>query len=155
MLVLKAFACNLVLLFARKMLHFSETLILNGLVDTRCLQIQIAFCSVPLLPLFEPPHVKTSNMAVLPAMTQISLGIRPVWSESSLCAQWEAKDPSLFFMGLIWDLAGRTAILSVLSCRGSFDLFYLALNQHCFRKRTLVPYGLAARHRSSVTKWWT
>ena len=28
-----------------------------------------------------------------PAKTQISLGIRPVWSESSLCAQWVAKDP--------------------------------------------------------------
>ena len=26
--------------------------------------------------------------------TQISLGIRPVWSESSLCSQWVAKDPS-------------------------------------------------------------
>ena len=24
---------------------------------------------------------------------QISLGIRPVWSESSLCAQWVSKDP--------------------------------------------------------------
>ena len=29
-----------------------------------------------------------------PAKTQISLGMRPVWSESSLCAQWVAKDPS-------------------------------------------------------------
>ena len=28
------------------------------------------------------------------AKTQISLGIRPVWSESSLTAQWVAKDPS-------------------------------------------------------------
>ena len=28
------------------------------------------------------------------AKTQISLGIRPVWSESSLCTQWVAKDPS-------------------------------------------------------------
>ena len=27
-----------------------------------------------------------------PAKTQISLSIRPVWSESSLCAQWVAKD---------------------------------------------------------------
>ena len=27
-----------------------------------------------------------------PAKTQISLGIRPVWSEPSLCAQWVAKD---------------------------------------------------------------
>ena len=26
---------------------------------------------------------------------QISLGICPVWSEASLCAQWVAKDPSL------------------------------------------------------------
>ena len=31
---------------------------------------------------------------VRPAKTQISLGIRPVWSESSLCDQLVAKDPS-------------------------------------------------------------
>ena len=42
----------------------------------------------------EPPHDKTNKMTVHPAKTQISLGIRPVWSESSLCAQWVAKDPS-------------------------------------------------------------
>ena len=29
-----------------------------------------------------------------PAKTQISLGIRPDCSESSLCTQWVAKDPS-------------------------------------------------------------
>ena len=29
---------------------------------------------------FEPPHDKTNNVAVRPAKTQISLGIRPVWS---------------------------------------------------------------------------
>ena len=29
-----------------------------------------------------------------PAKTQISLGICPVWSETSLSAQWVAKDPS-------------------------------------------------------------
>ena len=33
-------------------------------------------------------------MTVRQAKTQISLGICPVWSESSLCAQWVAKDPS-------------------------------------------------------------
>ena len=43
---------------------------------------------------FEPPHDKTNNVTVCPAKTQISLGIRPVWSESSLCAQWVPKDPS-------------------------------------------------------------
>ena len=30
---------------------------------------------------------------VHPAKTQISMGIRPVWSESSLCTQWVAKGP--------------------------------------------------------------
>ena len=33
-------------------------------------------------------------MTVRAAKTQISLGIRPVWSESSLCAWWVSKDPS-------------------------------------------------------------
>ena len=31
-------------------------------------------------------------MTLRPAKTQISLGICPVWSESSLCAQWVGKD---------------------------------------------------------------
>ena len=43
---------------------------------------------------YEPPHDKTNKMTVHPAKTQISLGIHPVCSESSLCAQWVAKDPS-------------------------------------------------------------
>ena len=41
----------------------------------------------------EPRHDKTNKMSVHPATTQISLVIHPVWSESSLCAQWVAKDP--------------------------------------------------------------
>ena len=49
--------------------------------------------------IFEPPREKktknkqNNKMAVRPAKTQISEGIRPVWSESSLCTQWVAKDP--------------------------------------------------------------
>ena len=39
---------------------------------------------------------KPTKWGVRPAKTQINLGIRPVWSESSLCALWEAKDPSFF-----------------------------------------------------------
>ena len=39
-------------------------------------------------------HDKTNKMTVRPAKTQICLGIHPVCSESSLCAQWVAKDPS-------------------------------------------------------------
>ena len=37
--------------------------------------------------LIEPRHDKTYKMNVRPAKTQISLDIRPVWSESSLYAQ--------------------------------------------------------------------
>ena len=63
---------------------------------------------------------KPTKWHVLPAKTQISLGIRPVWSESSLCAQLVAKDPSFLqadsedsdqtgrMPRLIWVFAGRT-----------------------------------------------
>ena len=37
---------------------------------------------------------KPTKWHVCPAKTHISLGTRPVWSESSLCAQWVAKNPS-------------------------------------------------------------
>ena len=43
---------------------------------------------------FKQPHDKTNKMTMCPANTQISLGIRPVWSKSLLCTQWVAKDPS-------------------------------------------------------------
>ena len=76
----------------------------------------------------EPRHDKTNKMSVRPAKTQISLGIRPVWSESLLCIQWVAKDPSFLHVDsedsdqtgrmprLIWVFAGCTATLLVLSC---------------------------------------
>ena len=69
--------------------------------------------------------------------TQISLGIRPVWSESSLCAQWVAKDPSFLHADsedsdqtgrmprLIWVFAGRTLIWLVLSCRGPIVFVFI------------------------------
>ena len=59
---------------------------------------------------------------VRPEKTQISLGIRPVWSESSLCAHWVAKDPRYLYADsedpdqigwlprLIWLFAGRISI---------------------------------------------
>ena len=77
-------------------------------------------------------HDKTNKVTVRAAKTQISLGIRPVWSESSLCTQWVAKDPSFLHADnedsdqtmrmpkLMWVFAGRTLILLVLSCRGSY-----------------------------------
>ena len=58
--------------------------------------------------------------------------LRSAWAsaqsdQSSLCAQWVAMDPSFLHAdsedsdqtGLLWVFAGRTAILLVLSCRGS------------------------------------
>ena len=59
-------------------------------------------------------------MIVRPAKTQISLGICTIWSESSLCTQWVAKDPSFLHADsedsdqsgqmprLIWVFAGWT-----------------------------------------------
>ena len=72
-------------------------------------------------------------MSVRPAKTQISLGIHPFWSESSLCAQWVAKGPRRLHADnedsdqtgrmhrLIWVFAGPTVTLLVLSCRGSSE----------------------------------
>ena len=72
-------------------------------------------------------------MSVRPAKTQISLGIRPVWSESSLSAwrklgflttHWAEHTAKTDQTGrmprLIWVFAGRTLILLVLSWGGSF-----------------------------------
>ena len=70
-------------------------------------------------------------MTVYPAKTQISLGIRPVWSESSLstwrklvslATHWvhgEDSDQTGQMPRLIWVFTGRTLILLVLSCSGS------------------------------------
>ena len=86
--------------------------------------------------LIEPPHDKTNNHVVVhPAKTQISLGIRPVWSESSLSAwrklwslatHWahnEGSDQTGQMPRLIWVLAGRTLTLLVLSIGGSYEKF--------------------------------
>ena len=71
-------------------------------------------------------------MIVRPAKTQISLDIRPVWSESSLSARrkrgslaihWahsEDSDQTGRMPRLIWVFAGRTLILLVLSYRDSY-----------------------------------
>ena len=82
----------------------------------------------------EPPRDKTNKMAVCPAKTQISLGIRPVWSESSLFAwrklgslatHWvhsKDSDQTRRMPRLIWVFAGRTVTLLVLS-RGGSDVY--------------------------------
>ena len=83
---------------------------------------------------YDPRHDKTNKVTVRPAKTQISLGIRPVWSESSLSAwrklgslatHWvhsENSDQTGRMPRLIWVFAGCTLILLVLSGRGSDHL---------------------------------
>ena len=81
---------------------------------------------------FEPRHDKTKQMTVRPAKTQISLGIRPVWSVFAVRMKkaWvlsyplsasEDSDQTGRMPRLIWVFAGRTVPLLVLSCRGSFE----------------------------------
>ena len=76
--------------------------------------------------IYELRHDKTNKVSVRPAKTQISLGIRSVWSESSLSAwrniwslatHWahsEDSDQTGRMSRLIWVFAGRTLILLVL-----------------------------------------
>ena len=94
-----------------------------------------------------PQHDKTSKMSVRPAKTQISLVIRPVWSESSLSA-WR-KFGSLathWAHSEDWsDWADAQIILLVLSCGSSNTeavscncwqetCYYIAILDHTFDK---------------------
>ena len=86
---------------------------------------------------FEPPRDKTS--------------IYPVWSESSLSAwrklgflatHWahsEDSDQTGWMPRLIWVFAGHTAILLVLSCRGSFVTVHTST---CLEKSILLNKGV-------------
>ena len=90
---------------------------------------------------------KTNKLTVRPAKTQISLGICPVWLESSLCTQWVAKDPRFLHVDskdsdqtgrmpkLIWVFAGSSLTLLVLSCRGS----YIIVSKRCRRNGSVDP----------------
>ena len=92
----------------------------------------ITYISLLLLHIYQPRHDKTNKVAVRLAKTQISLGIHPVWSESSLSAwrslgssttHWvhsEDSDQTGQMPRLIWVFTGRTLIVLVLSCCGSY-----------------------------------
>ena len=89
------------------------------------------FCFVSL---YEPLHDKASSVSVRPAKTQISLGIRPVWSESLLSA-WRnlgslpnertvKTDQTGRMSRLIWVFSGRILIVLVLSCLCSYYHYF-------------------------------
>ena len=104
----------------------------------------------------EPPHDKTNKMSARPANTQISLGIRPVWSESSLWAQRVAKDQSILHADsedsdqtgrmprLIWVFTGRTChfvgfVMRRLKCKPfSFDSLMIMI-RYCYSNCACVP----------------
>ena len=77
-------------------------------------------------------HDTTKPTKWVCAQQRLRSDIHPVWPESSLCTQWIAKDPRFLHADskesdqtgrmprLIWVFAGRTVILLVLSCRGSY-----------------------------------
>ena len=105
--------------------------------------------------LYEPPHDKTNKITVRPVKTQISLGIRPVWWESLLCAQWVAKDPSFLHADsedsdqigrmprLIWVLAGRTGHFVSFVMRRLNYLFSISVTiQGCVCKKTYEPHHM-------------
>ena len=114
----------------------------------------------------EPRHDKTNKVSVRPAKTQISLGIRPVWSESSLSAwrklgslatHWahsEDSDHTGWMTRLICVFAGRTLILLVLSYRGSnvsarnARAMYWYQSSHIACKLLLCSCFMALRHFS-------
>ena len=85
---------------------------------------------------------KPTKWHVHPAKTQISLGICPVWSESSLSAwrklgslatHWvhsEDSDQPGQMPRLIWVFAGCTVIMLVLSWGSSFCQYCQKLEQH-------------------------
>ena len=89
-------------------------------------------------------------MSVRPAKTLISLGICPVWSESSLstwrklgslATHWahsEDSDQTGRMPRLIWVFAGHRLILLVLSCRSSIIIIILFLQTDSLRQ-TVKP----------------
>ena len=94
---------------------------------------------------------KQTKRLVRPAKTQISLGIHPVWSESSLSAWWkpgplathyaqsEDSDQTGQMPRLIWVFAGRTAILLILSWGSWNGITFVILPPHSWVVRRILP----------------
>ena len=111
--------------------------------------------------------IKPTKWHVRPAKTQISLGICPAWSESSLsawrkfgslAAHWahsKDSDQTGRMPRLIWVFAGRTVILLVLSWGGSYLLgsvwcrWKAVIRNRCSRIPHLAPETKRERNTRS------
>ena len=104
--------------------------------------------------IIRPPHGKTNKMTAHPAKAEISLGIRHVWSESSLCTQWVAKDSSFLHADsedsdpagqiprLIWVFSGGTChfvgfVMRLLIC--FIDTLFHIAGSTCFWQKKQKP----------------
>ena len=108
--------------------------------------------------IYDPVSFSTHKQAaskwqVRPSKTWISLGIPPVWSESSLCTQWIAKDLEVSSCGQRrpgWSESslGAHAILLVLS-QDSSNCFCRCFQDYwCCKKKKGLSYNLfRKRHR--------
>ena len=106
---------------------------------------------------------KPKPVSARPAKTQISLGIRPVWSESSLSAwrnlgslstQWahsEDSDQTERMSRLIWVFAGRILIVLVLSCRGSYYHYFRTV----YSPAVTLYILLRLKEKVKVKNWTT
>ena len=71
--------------------------------------------------IYEPRHDKTNKVCVRQVWSRASLSVwRKLGSLATLWAHSEASDQTGRMTKLIWVFAGRTVILLVLSCRGSY-----------------------------------
>ena len=107
---------------------------------------------------------KPTKLHVRPAKTHISLGIRPVWSESLLCAQWVAKDPSFLHADsedsdqtgrmprLIWVFAGRTCHFVGFVTRRLISVFWLQKFKHVLLRFWKAVNILMSRDMTKPTK---
>ena len=111
---------------------------------------------------------------VRPAKTQISMGICPVWSESSLCAQWVAKDTSFLHADsedsdqtgrmprLIWVFAVAHHFVGFVMMRlillvlpwGSSNAFVLnAVSKYRKNPKISDTQKICCNHPTFLTRW--
>ena len=101
---------------------------------------------------------KPTKWHVRPAKTQISMGIRPVWSKSSLCAQWVGKDPSFLHADsedsdqtgrlsrLIWVFAGPTCHFVCFVTRWLISFYQLTVLLVACKMDMILRYQLGIGH---------
>ena len=94
-------------------------------------------------------------MTVRPVKTQISLGICPVRSESWLCAQWVAKDPSFLHADSEdSDQTGRMPrLIRVFAGRTYYFVGFVMKRLICYSHPNNVVYKWAMRPKDADRIW--